>query len=109
MTFPFFLLFRDYDCAFSVVSVGAMLIIGVIHTGVAYFLYVRAIAHLKSSEISIMSYIDPLTSFLVSIFIFRETTTPVMAAGAGIMLLSLTGYEMAGKISLRKKHAPIAP
>lgn len=106
MTFPFFLLFRDYDCAFTAVSVGAMLVIGIIHTGVAYFLYVRAIARLKSSEISIMSYIDPLTSFLVSIFILRETTTPIMVVGAGIMLLSLVGYEMAGKISLGRKHAP---
>ena len=109
MTFPFFMWHRDYAQAFSVSAIGAMLTIGIIHTGIAYFLYVRAIAHLKSSEISIMSYIDPLTSFLISILILKETTTPVMAIGAGIMLLSLVGYELSDKLLLLKKRSTNVP
>lgn len=100
MTLPFFLWHKDYHYTFTASAILAMMIIGMIHTGLAYFLYVRAITHLKSSEISIMSYIDPLTSFLVSILILRENTTPIMAMGAGIMLLSLVGYELSNKILL---------
>lgn len=107
MTLPIFLWNRDYAHTFSASAIFAMLVIGIIHTGLAYFLYVRAITHLKSSEISIMSYIDPLTSFLVSILILRETTTPIMVMGAGIMLLSLAGYELSDKFLLLKKRSPI--
>lgn len=105
MTFPFFIWYRDYNHAFSVVSVFAMLLISIAHTGIAYFLYVRAITHLKSSEISIMSYIDPLTSFLLSIIILKEATTPLMVMGALIMLMSLVGYELSDKILLSRDKA----
>lgn len=107
MTLPFFLGHKDYEHTFSISAILAMLAIGIIHTGVAYFLYVRAITYLKSSEISIMSYIDPLTSFMISILILKETTTLVMAIGAGIMLLSLVGYELSDKFLLLKKVPPI--
>lgn len=98
MTLPFFIGYREYDHVFSVGAVLAMLIMGIVHTAIAYFLYVGAITHLKSSEISIMSYIDPLTSFLLSILILKETTTPLMIMGALIMLMSLIGYELLDKL-----------
>lgn len=105
MTFPLFLWHKDYAHTFPVSAICAMLVIGIIHTGLAYFLYVQAISYLKSSEISIMSYIDPLTSFLVSILILRETTTPLMAMGAGIMLLSLIGYQLSDRVLFLKKRS----
>lgn len=63
-----------------------LLTMGLFHTGVAYCLYFTAIGNLKGQQIAILSYIDPLTAVLISVFLLSEKMTVGQLAG-GILIL----------------------
>lgn len=63
-----------------------LLIVGLLHTGVAYCLYFTAIAGLDGQQIAIMSYIDPLVAVLISVFFLSEPISIWQIAG-GLLIL----------------------
>ncbi|MGN1163661.1 MAG: DMT family transporter [Candidatus Ornithospirochaeta sp.] len=63
-----------------------LLILGIIHTGITYAMYFSSLVNLKGSEISILSYIDPLTAMLISAFILSEPTTFLQIIGGALIL-----------------------
>ena len=63
-----------------------LLTVGLLHTGLAYCLYFTAIGSLKGQQIAVLSYIDPLTAVLISVFLLSETMTALQLAG-GILIL----------------------
>ena len=79
---------------FSLPSSGwfALLTLGIFHTGITYAMYFSSLIHLKGSEISILSYIDPLTAMVVSIFIRSEPTTVLQIIG-GVLILGGTLFS----------------
>ena len=66
-----------------------LLIVGLLHTGVTYCLYFSALKELPGQEAAILSYIDPLTAVLVSVFVLGESMTAVQVTG-GILILGFT-------------------
>lgn len=76
---------------FSSISVGinniAMLIVvGIIHTGVAYYLYFSAIPKMKSQSIAFLSYIDPISAIILSAIFLSEPMGIFEIAGAVLIL-----------------------
>ena len=67
-------------------SVLYLLILGLLHTGFAYYLYFSSMKKLKGQTIAVYSYIDPLTAILMSAIVLGETMMPWQIAGA-IMIL----------------------
>ena len=63
-----------------------LLVIGIVHTGVAYALYYTSISNLQAQTIALYSYIDPGVSVILSVLILREEMSLVKLAGA-IMIL----------------------
>ena len=53
-------------------SVALILILGLVHTGVAYCLYFSSIATLPVQTVAILGYLEPLVSVLCSAVILRE-------------------------------------
>ena len=49
-----------------------VIIVGVIHTGIAYLLYFSSIPKMSSNNIAILSYIDPITAIILSSVILGE-------------------------------------
>ena len=66
-----------------------IIILGVVHTGAAYYLFFSGMKGLKAQSIAALSYIDPATSLFVSFIIFSENMTVLQIIGA-ILLLGST-------------------
>lgn len=63
-----------------------MLLLGVVHTGIAYLFYFRSIKELKAQSIAILSYIDPVSAVIMAIIFLGEKITIVKVIG-GILIL----------------------
>lgn len=66
-----------------------LLIVGLVHTGLAYVLYFPSLKELPGQKAAILSYIDPLVAVLVSVLILREPMNAWQWVG-GAMILGAT-------------------
>lgn len=67
-----------------------ILVLGVVHTGIAYLLYFTSIKDVKSQTIAILSYLDPIFAIFIS-FLFLGESMGVSQILGGILILS-TAY-----------------
>ena len=74
-------------------TAGLLIIIGVIHTGFAYWIYFSSMKDLPGQTIALLSYIDPATAILLSVFVLGETMNLTNVIGAVLIL----GAAMAGE------------
>ncbi len=65
------------------------ILLGIVHTGVAYTLFFSLAAHMKSVEMVAYSYLEPLFSILFSVIIVGEKLTILQIIG-GIFILGST-------------------
>ena len=63
-----------------------LLLVGVVHTGVTYFLYFGSMGHLPAQTVAIVSYVDPVVAVLISIFILGEGMNAFGVIGAVLVL-----------------------
>jgi RarD protein len=73
----------------TVKGVISLLIVGIVHTGIAYLLYFPAVKDLTGQKTAILSYIDPLIAVGASIFVLGETITMYQLTG-GLLILGFT-------------------
>ena len=66
-----------------------ILIIGILHTGIAYLLYFSSVKEVKGQSIAILSYIDPISAVIMASIFLGETITLVKIIG-GILILGST-------------------
>jgi RarD protein len=78
-------------------SIGLLLILGIIHTGISYLLYFSAISKLSGQTIAAFSYIDPISAIVMSSIFLGEKMTAIQLLG-GILILGTTFInELSGK------------
>ncbi len=63
-----------------------LLIVGIVHTGIAYVLYFGSMDGLKAQSVAILSYIDPVSALLFSALLLKEPLDAVGIIGA-IMII----------------------
>ena len=78
----------------------ALLIVGIIHTGITYCMYFTSIGTLPGQKVAILSYVDPLVAVLASVFILGEDITPLQIVG-GIMIL---GFSLLSELMPKKNN-----
>lgn len=71
------------------VGVVNLLIVGLVHTGLAYCLYFMSLRELKGQEVAILGYIDPLVAICASLFVFGEHIGVMQLIG-GLLILGFT-------------------
>ncbi len=71
---------------FDTRSVILLLILSVVHTGIAYIVYYASARRLKAQTIAVLSYIDPVESVLLSVFFLKEPMTLTTFIGAVLIL-----------------------
>ncbi|MDO4935852.1 MAG: EamA family transporter [Phascolarctobacterium sp.] len=71
-------------------------LVGLVHTGIAYYLYYNGIANLKAQEICILGYTDPFMAIVWSSVVFGETLGTVQIVGAVLILGSMMYAELRG-------------
>jgi len=65
------------------------LLLGVLHGGLGFYLFFTGMKGLKAQSIAMLSYIDPLTSLLISALVIRESMTLPQLIGAALLLGSI--------------------
>lgn len=84
-------IFTMGDVDFKPKSIVLLVIVGVVHTGIAYLVYFGAIKKLKSRTVAILSYIDPASAIILSSLVFMklpkiyEIIGVVLIMGAAIL------------------------
>ena len=87
---PYTLLTEDWGAiVWAPSSVALLLVVGIIHTGVAYALYYSALEKMKAQEVAIYGYIDPICAILLSALLLSEPLTAGIVIGA-VMILGAT-------------------
>ena len=59
-----------------------LLTIGLLNTGLAYFLYFSSMQRLPAQSVALISYIDPVSALLFSTWLLNENMTLLQIAGA---------------------------
>ena len=70
----------------SGVGWGALLTVGLVHSGIAYCMYFSALKELPGHEVAILSYVDPLVAVIVSVALLREGITVIEIVGGALIL-----------------------
>ena len=80
---------------------GALLIVGLLHTGITYCMYFSALKELPGQQVAILSYIDPLVAVLVSVIWLHERMTLPQVIG-GLLILGFTLWSELPTRNMRK-------
>jgi RarD protein len=70
-------------------SIPFILILGIINTGIGFWLFFSGMEKLKGQSIAMLSYVDPFVAILISAIILQEQMTIVQMLG-GLLLLGST-------------------
>ena len=71
-----------------------LLIVGIVHTGIAYVLYFGSIDGLKAQTVALLSYIDPVSALLFAALFLGEPLSIWGIAGAVMIIGSAVVSEM---------------
>ena len=74
-----------------------LLAVGIVHTGLAYFLYFGCMEDLPSQTVAILAYVDPVTAVLLSALVLREPMSVGMWLGAGMVIAAAVLLELPAK------------
>lgn len=84
---PYLVLTEDISAvSMDGIEIIMILIVGLLHTGIAYALYFGSMAGLRAQTIAIFSYIDPVTALILSALILGEPFTAGGAIGAVLII-----------------------
>ena len=97
---PYLLLTEDLTALdYSPTSLVLMLVVAILHTGIAYLLYFSSIERLPAQTVAIFSYIDPVVAIVFSAILFRERMSPMGILGAILIL----GATLCAELSIEKR------
>jgi drug/metabolite transporter (DMT)-like permease len=81
---------------------GAVLILALVCTGIAYVLYFDLIGNIGASKAIYVGYVVPVFGLLWGWWLLDETISPIMLAGAGVILFGI-GLTSGGFDKLKRK------
>lgn len=97
---PYILVVEDLSAVVLTPLIIVMLIIvGVVHTGIAYALYFGSMNGLKAQTVALFSYIDPIVAIILSAMFLKEPMTVYSIIGAVLVL----GATMISELPEKKK------
>jgi len=82
-------------------AIWLVLLVGVVHTGIAYVMYFTSVKNLEASRVAIFSYLDPIIAIVLSALILKEDTT--LAVGIGAVMILVSAFVSEVKFSGFKK------
>lgn len=85
----------------SGISVMLLIVVGVLHTGVAYSMYFGSIDKLNVQTVAIFGYIDPVVALILSAVILHETFTWIHLIGSLLILGAAFISEIPSKKELK--------
>ena len=103
------LILIPYVASTSGVTLGGMdaagwaclLVVGLVHTGIAYCLYFSALKEIPGQEAAILSYIDPLVAVVISVTVLGEGISLAQIVGGTLIL----GFTLWNEVKTEKRTA----
>ena len=74
-----------------------LLVVGLVHSGIAYCLYFSSLADLPGQKAAILSYVDPLVAVVISVTVLGETMRPLQILGGALILGFTLWNELPGR------------
>ena len=71
-----------------------LLVVGVVHTGLAYVLYFGSIADVSAQTAALLSYIDPVVAVLLSLTLLHESMSSAAIFGAALVIGAMALSEL---------------
>ncbi|QAT40584.1 EamA family transporter [Clostridium sp. JN-9] len=84
-----------------------IIIIALVHTALAYFLYFSSIPQISAQRVSILSYIDPISAVIFGMIFFSERLSFIQCIGGILILVSAFLVELISKVSKDKLKSQI--
>ncbi len=75
-------------------SIFLVVILGIVHTGIAYLLYFSSMEHLPIQTVALVGYLDPVESVVLSALVLHETLSIFGIVGAVLILGSALFSEL---------------
>lgn len=75
---------------FTPLSIVLLLVTGIVHTGIAYWMYFGSMGDLPSHTVALLSYIDPILAIVLSVVLLREPMD--LASGIGAVMILTAAY-----------------
>ena len=98
MLVPYLLLTEDFSAVvLDARTVVLVLIVGIVHSGLAYALYFGNVNKLPAQSVAVLSYIDPVSSLFFSALLLHERLTAFGLLGAVLIFGSALVSELGGK------------
>ena len=91
---------QSFQVEWTPMVIAMLLIVGFVHTGVAYALYFGSMDGVKAQTVAIFSYLDPIVALLLSSILLNERMTVFGIAGAVVII----GAALIGEIDLKGKR-----
>ena len=76
-----------------------LILVGVVHTGLAYYLYFGAMEHIAGQTAAVISYVDPAVAVLASILVLGEPMKLIEAFGAVLII----GAALMSEVTFSKR------
>lgn len=89
-----FLTEEVFDITFTPKILILLLVVGVLHTGIAYALYFMSMERLKAQTVALYSYIDPVVAILLSVFLLQEKMGVENIVGAILIFFAIIINEI---------------
>ncbi len=94
---PYVLLNDGFPKEFDLNSTILVIILGVLHTGVAYICYFAAIYTLEPQTIAVLGYLEPALNFFIGAVILKEDISILGVIGAFMIMIASIGNEIFAK------------
>ena len=91
---PYILLTEDVTSIELVpLTIVLILIVGIVHTGLVYYLYFGSMENMSAQAVALLSYIDPVVAVIASWLVLGETLTVMVVIGAILIIGSAVMSE----------------
>lgn len=77
---------RGTEQPLTPLTIGLLIVVGIVHTGIAYVLYFGSIKDISAQTAALFSYIDPVSAIFLSAIFLHEGLTTAGVIGAVLVL-----------------------
>lgn len=98
-------LFRE-DISYSAIGASDVImtvIVGIVHTGIAYGLYFHSVAHLPAQNTAMLSYLDPVIAIILSFAVMGESISVWAMLGGVLIIGAAIVLENGDHLTIAKK------
>jgi drug/metabolite transporter (DMT)-like permease len=81
-----------------------MLILGILHTGLAYLLYFSGLKQIKAQSAALLSYLDPISAVIFGALLLREPINCWQVVGGILILISTLYGELTGTKKVKENR-----